>query len=154
MHVNIKQAIRAAAAGWAGMTGLVFAGQRTGLTRMNIMEIEGALFAEPDSAAAKAIGFVTHLGMSLGIGFIYALGFKSLSWRPGWATGARGGLIHWALATVVTGLASKKHPKRKQLVMPGFGGFALGRKSGLGFLVGHVVYGTLFGWQYGRKGRG
>jgi hypothetical protein len=88
------------------------------------------------------------------IGFIYALGFKSLSWRPGWATGARGGLIHWALATVVTGLASKKHPKRKHLAMPGFGGFALGRKSGLGFLVGHVVYGTLFGWQYGRKGRG
>lgn len=154
MNVNMKRVIPAAVAGWAGMTGLVFTGQRMGLTRMNIMEIEGALFAEPGSPEARTIGMVTHLGMSLGIGSAYALGFKALGWRPSWKTGARGGLIHWALATLVTGLMSKKHPKREQLAMPGFGGFALGPKSALGFLVGHVLYGALFGWQYGRKGRG
>jgi hypothetical protein len=154
MYVNIKRVIPAAMAGWAGMTGLVFAGQRTGLTRMNIMEIEGALFAEPGSPEARTMGFTAHLGMSLGIGFIYALGFKALGWRPGWTTGARGGLIHWALATIVTGLMSKKHPKRTKLAMPGFGGLALGPRSALGFLVGHVLYGALFGWQYGRKGQG
>ncbi len=151
MDMNIKRVIGAAAAGWAGMTSLVFAGQRAGLTRMNIMEIEGAVFAEPGSRAAKAIGMVTHLGMSLWIGFTYALGFKVFGWRPGWTTGTGGGLIHWALVTVVTGLVSKKHPKREQLAMPGIGGLALGAMSTVGFLVGHLVFGTLFGWRYGRE---
>lgn len=154
MDVNIKRVIPPAVAGWAGMTGMVVAGRRMGLTPMDMTEIEGALFAKPGSPESKALGSAAHLGMSLGIGYAYALGFKALGWRAGWMTGARGGLIHWALATVVTGLMSKKHPKRKELAMPGFGGFALGPMSALGFLVGHVLYGALFGWQYGRKGRG
>ncbi len=153
MNANVMRAIRGALAGWAAMTGLVFVGQRTGQTRMDIMEIEGALFAEPGSPEARTIGFITHLGMSLGIGLGYALGFKALGWRPGWETGAVGGLIHWALATLVTGAASEQHPKRDALAMPGFGGTALGPKSAMGFLVGHLAYGALFGWQYGR-GRG
>ncbi len=83
------------------------------------------------------------------IGLAYALGFRLTGLRPSWGTGALGGLGHWAMATIVTGVASKQHPKREQLAMPGFGGMALGARSAVGFLVGHLVYGMLFGWQYG-----
>ncbi len=149
MGIDVGQAIRGALAGWAGMTGLIAVGRRAGLTRMDVMEMEGSLFADPDSTKAEVIGFFTHLGMSLWIGFAYALGFKLTGLRPSPRTGALGGMVHWLIATLVTGVASKKHPKREQLDMPGFGGTALGPRSAIGFLVGHLVYGTLFGWRYG-----
>jgi biotin transporter BioY len=87
--------------------------------------------------------------MSLWIGLTYALGFELTGIRSNWRMGALGSLVHWSIATVVTGVASKKHPKREQLAMPGFGGMALGIRSAIGFLVSHIVYGMLFGWQYG-----
>ncbi len=37
MDVNIGQALRGAAAGWAGMTGLIALGRRTGMTQMDIV---------------------------------------------------------------------------------------------------------------------
>ncbi len=149
MSVNIGATIRSGLAGWAGMTGLITVGRRTGMTRMDITNIEGSLFAEPNSTEARTIGFFTHLGMSLAIAFAYAQGFKILGLRPSAKTGALGGLIHWVIAVGITGLATKKHPKRGQLDMPGFGGAALGLRSAVGFLIGHLVYGTLLGWQYG-----
>ncbi len=150
MDVNIGAAIRAGLAGWAGITGLITIGRRSGMTRMDITNIEGSLFAEPNSSAARTIGFFTHLGMSLAIAYAYAQGFKLLGLRPSAKTGALGGLIHWVIAVGVTGLATRKHPKRDRLDMPGFGGAALGPQSALGFLLGHLVYGTLVGWQYGQ----
>lgn len=149
MGIHVGQAIRAALAGWAGMTGLIMVGRRAGLTRMDVMEMEGSLFADPGSTRAEVIGFFTHLGMSLWIGFAYAVGFKLSGLPRGSRTGALGGAIHWLIATLVTGLASRKHPKREQLDMPGFGGTALGPGSAIGFLIGHLVYGALFGWRYG-----
>jgi hypothetical protein len=148
MDVNISRVIRGALAGWAGMTGMVMAGRRAGMTKMSVMEMEGALFAPPHSTKAKIIGSLTHLGMSLWIGLVYALGFKLTGIRPSWRTGSLGSLAHWLIATIVTGVASKKHPKREQISMPGFGGMALGVRSAVGFMVGHMVYGMLFGWQY------
>lgn len=153
MDVNIGRAVRGALAGWAGMTALVMTGRQVGMTKMSVMEMEGSLFAPPHSTGAKVIGSFTHLGMSLWIGFAYALGFQLTDIRPNWRTGALAGLVHWAIATFVTGVASKKHPKREQLAMPGFGGTALGARSAIGFLVGHIVYGILFGWQYDSTAR-
>lgn len=151
MGVNIRGVIRGALAGWAGMTGIVMAGRRVGLTQMSVMEMEGSLFAPPRSTRAKVIGSLTHLGLSLWIGLVYALGFRLASIRPDWKTGAGGSLVHWVIATIVTGVASTKHPRRQETAMLGFGGMTLGVRSAVGFLVSHVVYGALFGWQYGRS---
>lgn len=148
--INSMAALRGALVGWAGMTGMMVVARKAGMTTMSIIEIEGSLVAKPSSTMAKVVGFVAHLGMSIAIGFAYAFGYKLLGWRPNWKTGAAGGLIHWSIATMVTGIVSAEHPKRNQLPMPGFGGIALGPKSAAGFFMGHLVYGTLFGWQYGR----
>ncbi len=87
--------------------------------------------------------------MSDWIGLLYAMGFKMTGLMPSWKTGVLGSLAHWSIATVVTGVASKKHPKRTRTPMLGFGGTALGVRSAIGFPVGHIVDGMLFGWQYG-----
>lgn len=149
--MNIGAALRGALAGWTGMTGMMFIARRMGVTQMSISEIEGTFFADPKTSTAKIAGFLLHLAMSLWIGFAYALGFRLLGWRPNAKTGAAGSLIHWLIATVVTGTASRLHPRRRQLPMPGYGGMALGIKTAIGFLVGHIIYGALFGWQYSQS---
>lgn len=149
--MDVSRAIRSALVGWAGMTGVIFLGRRSNITQMDVINMEGSLFAEPNSATAEVIGFFTHIAMSLWIGLAYALGFRLTGLRPGRRTGLMGGAIHWLIASLAVGVAGRKHPKREQLAMPGFGGLALGPRSAIGFLAGHLMYGLLFGWQYGRS---
>lgn len=136
-------------AGWVGMTALMQVARRLGLSSISMIELEGSFFAPPRSAKAESIGFFTHLGMSLWIAFVYAAGFKVLRLRPGWKAGLFGSVIHWLIAAVVVGWWSKINPYRRQLSVPGFGGFAQGPMGAFGFVVAHAVYGTLFGWRYG-----
>ncbi len=63
--MDISRAIRSALVGWAGMTGLIFLGRRSSITQMDVINMEGSLFAEPNSATAEVIGFFTHIAMSL-----------------------------------------------------------------------------------------
>ncbi len=153
MAIDVGRVIRGALVAWVGMTGMMVAGRRAGLTRMDIAAIEGGLVAPPHTTTAKGAGFAMHLLLSLAIGFAYALGFARAGLRPGWRTGLLGGAVHWLLATPATGLLSRWHPRRGQLAMPGFGGTALGPADAAGFLGGHLLFGALFGWQYGRDGR-
>lgn len=139
-------------AGWIGMTALMWAGRVTGLmppTRMDIIDLEGTFFARPHSAKAQSIGFFIHLGMSLWIAFVYALGFKWLRLRPDWRSGAFGSLIHWVLAATVVGWWSRINPHAREQAAPGFGGFADGITGAMGFVVAHVIYGVLVGQVYG-----
>src|SRR3712207_6613643 len=99
-QVRVMQVLRAALAGWAGMTGLITLARLTGLGWTDIVGIEGAFFAEPRSRKAFAIGSAIHLGMCLCIAAVYRAGFRLLRWRPSWKTGLLGGLIHWSLASL------------------------------------------------------
>ncbi len=152
--IDIGSGLRGALAAWGAMTGMMALARRAGLTPMSITEIEGAFFAKPHTTEAKTIGFATHLGMSLGIGFAYALGFKLLGLRVNWRSGLLGGALHWLIAAVVVGVVSEKHPKRDRLALPGFAGLALGPPTAVGFLAGHLLFGAVFGWQYGRGEEG
>lgn len=139
-------------AGWIGMTALMWAGRVTGLmppARMDIIDLEGTFFASPYTAKAQTIGFLAHLGMSLWIAFVYALGFKWLRLRPDWRSGAFGSLVHCLIAATVVGWWSKINPHRRQQAAPGFAGFSQGVVGAAGFFLGHVVYGMLVGHVYG-----
>ncbi len=147
--------VRAALAGWAGMTAEMIAYRRRGVIQMSIARMEGTFFAPPDTAQAEVIGNAIHVMMSTGIGFLYALGYKLTGLRPNWQTGLLGGVIHWSIAAPVVLLWSRVHPRRPfGPRMPGFGGFALGAASGLAFLAAHLTYGVICGWQYGTAKRG
>ena len=72
------QVVRAALAGWAGMTGLIALARRGGLGWTDIVGIEGFLFSEPRSPRAFAVGSAIHLGMRLLIAAGVRLGFRWL----------------------------------------------------------------------------
>ncbi len=133
------------------MTSAMALFKRLGISRIHLMDIEGSLIAPANTRQATIRGFFMHLGMSLWIGTVYALGYKVTPLRPGWRSGLAGGIVHWAIASVVTGAVSRIHPKRRSLAMPGFGGIALGLPTALSFLAGHLLYGALFGWAYGES---
>jgi hypothetical protein len=141
--------IQGALAGWAGMTAIGLAGRGVGMGHIDMMELEGTFFAPPRGPKAVSIGFFTHLGMSLWIAFVYAAGFKLLRLRPDWRSGAFGSLIHWLIASGVVGWWSRTNPHRRQIAVPGFGGFAQGSMGAIAFFVAHLVYGALLGWRYG-----
>ena len=149
-RVRLMGVLRAALAGWAGMTGLIGLARLGGLNWTDIVGIEGAFFAEPRTRKAFAIGSAIHLGMCLWIAAVYRLGFRLLGWRPSWRTGLLGGLIHWFLASLVAGWVSAHHPRRAELELPGYGGIATGVPTVAGWLISHLVFGVLVGHQYGR----
>lgn len=153
MRASSRQVIRAALTGWAGMTGLITAARLGNVNWTDIIGIEGAFFAEPNSKRAHMLGSVIHLGMCLWIAWAYLLGFTISGLRPSWKTGAFGGLIHWLIASLVVSVVTTKHPRRADLKMPGFAGSALGPSSVVGWLVSHVLFGILVGWHYGHGDR-
>lgn len=148
--MRLQQVIRAGLVAWAGMTTVMALAKRLGVSRMHLMDIEGSMVTTPNSRQASILGFFMHLGMSLWIGLVYALGYRITPLRPNWRSGLAGGIVHWAIATLVTGLVSRVYPNRRHLAMPGFGGLALGLPTALSFLAGHLIFGTLFGRVYER----
>ncbi len=135
MRASSRRVIRAALTGWAGMTGLITAARLGNLNWTDIIGIEGAFFAEPNSKRAYLIGSVIHLGMCLWIALAYLLGFNISGLRPSWKTGALFGMFHWLIASLVASLVTAKHPRRSDLHMPGFAGSALGPRGAVGWLV-------------------
>ena len=99
----MRGVVRAALAGWAGMTGLITGARLFRLGWTDLIGIEGAFFAEPRKGTAFAIGSAIHLGMCPWIAAAYCAGFRLLGWRPSWKSGLLGGLIHWFLASLVAG---------------------------------------------------
>ncbi len=150
MRVSIARVSKAAFVGWAGMTGLITAARLAGLGWTDIIGIEGAFFAEPNSKRARTIGGVIHLGMCLWIAFAYLLGFRATGLRPSWKTGALGGVVHGLIGGLVAAFVTTKHPRRAELEMPGFAGSALGLRTVVGWLASHLLFGSLVGRQYGR----
>ena len=150
MRLNLRKVVRAALTGWAGMTGLIMAARLAGLGWTDIIAIEGAFFAEPNSKRARTSGAMVHLGMCLWISGAYLLGFRSTGLRPSWKTGALGGLIHALIGGLVAAFVTTRHPRRADLELPGFAGSALGLRGVVGWLASHLLFGSLVGWQYGR----
>lgn len=150
MDARSRRVVRAALTGWAGMTGLITVARLPNINWTDIIAIEGAFFAAPNSKRAYVLGSVVHLGVCLWIAFANLLGFNISGLRPSWKTGALGGLFHWLIASLVASFVTAKHPRRARLQMPGFAGLALGARGTIGWLVSHVLFGILLGWQYGR----
>lgn len=147
--MRVRVAAEASLVAWAGMTGFMALAKRLGVSRMHLMDIEGSMVTTPNSRQASVLGFFMHLGMSVWIGLVYALGYRITPLRPNGRSGLFGGIVHWAIATLVTGLVSRVYPNHQRLAMPGFGGLALGIPTAFSFLFAHLIFGTLFGCAYG-----
>jgi uncharacterized membrane protein YagU involved in acid resistance len=143
--------------GTAVMTGLMFASQGLGLTRMSLPFMLGTMFTA-DRDRAKLVGFGVHLVNGWWLALIYAAAFQS--WRrASWWLGAGIGLVHALFVLLaVMPLLPGMHPRMaseqrgptptRQLEPPGFLGLNYGRRTPLSVIAAHLVYGAVLGTFY------
>jgi hypothetical protein len=136
--------------------------QQLRLTRMSIPYLLGTIFT-PDRSKAKVLGFFLHLVN----GQIFALVYIALFHRVGEAGASWGLLFGVAHAVVVLlvllPLLAALHPRvaredagptqMRQLEPPGALALHYGASTPLWVVVGHAVYGVIFGLLYRFPGR-
>lgn len=125
-------------------------GKRMGMTRMDILDLLGSMFAPPHSNLSRTMGFIIHEidGALLGVAYAYGLMFHA--WPVNWGTGLIWGVVLWALALILMTSIGALHPAIRNHLEedPGPAAINFGRMTPIGTLLGHVVYGVVLGWLY------
>lgn len=125
-------------------------GKRTGLTRMDMLDLLGSMLAPPHSNISRMTGFIIHEidGALLGVAYAYGLMFKA--WPVNWGTGLVWGVIVWALALVLMSSIGALHPAIRNHMEedPGTAAINFGRMTPIGSLFGHAIYGVVLGILY------
>ncbi len=140
------------AAIWAGtLGGAVMFGTRLLMKhimrldlKMDMMGVWGSML-HLHGMIGHVVGLLIHLAGSAAIGLIYAWAFAALLGTANnlWLWGLLGGLIHWVLAGLFFAVLPALHPEIPER-RPNPGAFIknFGAPDGLGFLIGHLVYGV------------
>lgn len=149
-------------AGWAifgliataALTAVMIAAQLTGLTRLDIPLMLGAVVV-PDPDRARVAGFFIHLvnGQAFALG--YAAAFAAAD-RATWWTGGLLGALHGAVALlVIVPLLPGVHPHMASeraglsagaaLEPPGLLGLNYGRGTPVVTMLAHVAFGVALG---------
>lgn len=139
------------------MTALMTASQAARLTRMSLPYLLGTMLT-PDRDRAMVVGFLFHLTNGWLLSLIYVAAFHSWGLATWWA-GAGIGAVHTAFV-LTAGMAvfPAFHPRMateqqgptagRQIEPPGFLALHYGIQTPLSLLVGHLVFGGLFGAFY------
>lgn len=126
------------------------AGNKSGMTRMDLLDLLGSMFTEPHTGKSRAMGFVIHHmnGALLGIAWVYGALLVSVS--ANWVSGLAWGLILWVLALLLMSSIGGIHPaiRKGQEEDPGNAAMNFGRMTPMGSLMGHIVYGLVLGFLY------
>lgn len=164
------QFIPAIVAGFVGavvMTVMMSMAKAAGMTSMDMVLIQGAMFTG-DERKARGIGMVTHLVMmgAVVFGSLYALAFAGLgvSTSNAWWIGALIGAAHGVVAGLVFAMMPAMHPRMGDaapatvgpdghsngvhLKDPGLFGHNYGSMTPGGVLMAHVIYGLVVGLVY------
>lgn len=141
--------------GWGALAALVFVlftrlGEDTGVTKMDLLDLLGSLFASPHTRSSRTIGFIVHLIDGALLGVAYAYGLLLGRWPATWLTGLIWGVILWVLSLILLTSIGGVHPAiRKNLEGdPGTAAVNFGKMTPLGTLIGHAIYGVILGVLY------
>jgi hypothetical protein len=140
----------------AALSGVMFAAQRLGYSRLSLPFLIGTLFTG-DRSAANAAGLVVYLLGGWIFGFIYYFVFASIG-RTGWELGALLGAAHGAvLLVMLLPLLPHLHPRMateyegpgagRTLQPPGFLALNYGYRTPLATILAHAIYGAILGAQ-------
>lgn len=137
---------------WAAFAFLVFAmvGEAVGVTKMNILDLLGSIFAPPHSKSSQALGFFIQLINGALLGVAYAYGLLLAQLPAGWSTGVLWGIILWVLSLILMTSIGGVHPAIRRHLEddPGLAATNFGRMTPLGTLIGHAIYGVVLGLLY------
>lgn len=125
-------------------------GKRMGMTRMDLLDLLGSMFAPPGSTVSRALGAGMHHmnGALLAIAWAYGAVLVGVSANVGSAVAWS--VVLWVLALVLMSSIGGVHPaiRRGDQVDPGPAATHLGAMTPVGSLVGHIVYGVVLGLGY------
>lgn len=147
------------AAGTVVMTLMMVMGAAMGMSRMDMGLMLGSMFRR-DEASAKSLGMVLHSMNGLAFGVLYAvvwwgLGIETASYA--WWVGLIFGAVHGTIALTMMPVMSAMHPRvqagapavagGEEVALPpfGFGGRGFGSGTPMGIVMGHLVFGVVWG---------
>lgn len=161
MDFNWWEGLVACALATLAMTALMQMGEAMGMTRMNMAVMLGSMFRR-DPGSARSLGMTLHLMNGLAFGVLYALVWWAIdpadladAWWIGLVFGAVHGVVAMAMMPVMSGM----HPRVRsdalavsrgtgaEVRLPpfGFGGRRFGAMTPMGILLGHLVFGVVWG---------
>lgn len=141
------------------MTMLMQMGSAMGMTRMNMAVMLGSMFRRDPDAAGR-LGMALHFMNGLVFGLAYTLVWWALDPAPedAWWIGLIFGAVHSFVAMAMMPVMSGMHPRvregtvavtspAREVVLPrfGFGGTGFGAMTPMGILMGHLVFGVVWG---------
>mgnify|MGYP000377392365 CR=1 FL=1 len=153
--MNVGTAVLAGLVATLVMTVLMYAANITGMVKMDMPLMLGAMVAEPGSTA-RLLGLGIHFMMGVIFALIYAAIWSGTGIAPSAATGLLFGLVHGLAAGVAMGAMPVMHPRMSASAspdgrtLPSPGVFALnyGMMGAAGVLVLHLAYGLVLGLIY------
>jgi hypothetical protein len=147
--MRIARAIDGGFAGAAAMS-LLVAGMRGIGVPFHLELVLGSLVGPAPSPAAFVLGLGIHLGVGALFGIGYGWLFERVWAHGGAATGVLIGVIHAAFFGVFIGLTPQFHPHiPERLLDPGPYFANTGTFGTIAFFALHVLYGAIVGGVYG-----
>jgi hypothetical protein len=137
--------------GGIAMSLMMLMARAMGLIDAHMERYEGCMVTgNEEGGGTVATGLAMHLMLSALIGIVYAWAFAQFWGQATWALGLLGGLIHWAVAGMVLPMMDGMNRCVRDGRIRAFGAFGSGRGAMMvvGFLMGHLLYGLIFGWLY------
>jgi len=140
----------------AALSGVMFAAQRLGYSRLSLPFLIGTLFSG-ERSSANAAGLLVYLLGGWLFSFVYYFVFSSIG-RTGWWLGALLGAAHgFVLLVMLLPLLPHLHPRmaseyegpggRRTLQPPGFLALNYGYRTPLTTILAHAIYGAILGAQ-------
>lgn len=139
------------------LTGLATTGRHLHMTRMNIPFMLGTIFT-PNRDRAEIYGLIAHFINGWLFTLLYVAAFNAWDGATWWRGGVIG-LVHaGAVLTLIMVVLPNFHPRMATelhgpaaaplLQPPGFFARNYGKRTPLGILLAHLVYGAVFGAFY------
>ncbi len=158
MALQWWQGLVAGGVGTAVMTVFMQMGAAMGMTQMNMPLMLGSMLTS-DRRRATVFGWMLHALNGLVFGLLYALVFwavdpasLSSAWWIGLLVGAGHGLVALAAMPVMSAMHPRVHsggvaPAGTGVALPqfGLGGRGFGAGTPVGILMGHLVFGLVWG---------
>jgi hypothetical protein len=140
---------------WGMVATIAFAlfsmmGKKMGMTRMDLLDLLGSMFVEPGTGTSKRLGLIMHLMNGALLAIAWAYGAALLNLPANWVTAMGWGVVLWLLALMMMTTMGSVHPAIKHGTQedPGPAATNFGKKTPMGSLMGHLVYGLVLGLLY------
>lgn len=154
MPFNLYDAIAAGLWATVAFTGFMTLALALGLVHIDFGRLLGGIFMPRLDRTAAVVGLVINYLVGVAFGIVYAAVFGYVGLGPvlwlATIVGAGFGLYHWLLSMPLLSLGRTLNPhiKRGEEADPGVWGIHYGPQEAFFRLIGHVIYGSVFGFSY------